>query len=51
MELTEEAAQFIQDCIVAQQIADAKEYDIIPTLFDRREDFNSFRTTTQELAA
>jgi len=50
MEITEEMAQLIQDSILAQQIADSKEYDIIPTIFNRADDFHAYQPL-KELAA
>ena len=48
MKLTQEIERLIKDALIAQQLLDAQDQEIIPTVFKRTDDFEAFTSPANE---
>jgi len=48
MKLTQEIERLIKDALIAQQLLDAQDQEIIPTVFKRTDDFEAFTRPANE---
>ena len=48
MKLTQEMESLIKDALIAQQLLDAQDQEVIPTVFKRTDDFEAFTRPASE---
>ena len=48
MKLTQEMESLIKDALIAQQLVDAQDQEVIPTVFKRNDDFEAFTRPASE---